>query len=68
MGLGSDGQKVARVIVGQEDLADVLTKACLASVDVPTCRRRGTMECTSWYAWELQCRDERKGLWAAKIH
>lgn len=68
MGTGPDGQTVARVIVGQEDLATVLTKACLASVDVPTCRKRGTMECAFWNAWELQCRDERKGLWAAKIH
>ncbi len=61
-----NGQVIARVLVGQEDLADVLTKACLASVDVATCRKRGTMECVSWHAWELQCRDEKKGLWADK--
>lgn len=63
MGQGPDGQILARVIVGQVDLANVLTKACLASVDVATCRKRGTMECAFWYAWELQCRDEKKGLW-----
>ena len=62
----SNGEVVARVIVGQEDLADVLAKACLASIDIKTCRDRGTMECAFWHAWELQCRDEQKGLWANK--
>lgn len=63
---GPDGQVVARVIVGHEDLAGVLTKACLASIDIKTCRERRTMGCAFWHAWELQCRDEKKGLWAAK--
>ena len=67
MGTGPDGQTVARVIVGQDDLANVLTKACLASIDIKTCRDRRTMECAFWHAWELQGRDEKKGLWAAKI-
>lgn len=60
------GQVVARVIVGREDLADVLTKACLASVNMPLCRKLSTPDCVSWHAWELQCRDEKKGLWADK--
>ncbi|WP_156181042.1 thermonuclease family protein [Desulfovibrio sp. TomC] len=60
------GQVVARVIVGQEDLAGVLAKACLASINMRTCRKRETVECVSWHAWELQCRDEQKGLWANK--
>lgn len=67
MGTGPDGQMIARVIVGREDLANVLTKACLASVNMALCRKRFTPECVGWQAWELQCRDERKGLWAAKI-
>ena len=61
-----NGQVVARVIVGREDLADVLTKVCLASVNMPLCRKLSTPDCVSWHAWELQCRDEKKGLWADK--
>ena len=61
-----NGQVVARVIVGREDLADVLTKACLASVNMALCRKLSTPDCVSWHAWELQCRDEKKGLWADK--
>ena len=64
MGQNRDGQMVARVIVGREDLAEVLTKACLARVDMRLCREQFTPECVSWNAWELQCRDEKKGLWA----
>ncbi|WP_043600939.1 thermonuclease family protein [Solidesulfovibrio magneticus] len=64
MGLGKDGEPVARVIVGQEDIADVLTRACLATVKMRLCRDRWTPECVGWQAWELQCRDEKKGLWA----
>lgn len=64
MGLGKDGQPVARVIVGREDVANVLTRACLATVNMRLCRDRWTPECVGWQAWELQCRDERKGLWA----
>jgi len=64
MGLGKDSQPVARVIVGREDIANVLTRACLATVDMRLCRDRGTPECVGWQAWELQCRDEKKGLWA----
>mgnify|MGYP001497773739 CR=1 FL=1 len=62
----STGQTVARVIVGQEDLAGVLTKACFASINMTLCRKLSTPECVSWHAWELQCRDEQKGLWAEK--
>lgn len=63
MGEEQGGAVVARVIVGQDDLAEVLTKACLARVDMRLCRERFTPECVSWNAWELQCRDEKKGLW-----
>ena len=63
MGQDRDGQMVARVIVGQEDLANVLAKACLARVNIQLCREPFTPECVGWHAWELQCRDEKKGLW-----
>lgn len=66
MGQNRDGQMVARVIVGQQDLAEVLTKACLARVDMRLCRDQFTPECVSWNAWELQCRDEKKGLWESR--
>jgi len=64
MGRGKDGVAVARIIVGQEDIANVLAKACLASVNMKLCREQFTPECVSWNAWELQCRDEKKGLWS----
>ena len=64
MGLDKDGQMVARVIVGQEDLANVLAKACLARINIKLCRVPLIPECVGWYAWDLQCRDEKKGLWA----
>lgn len=64
MGRGKDGVAVARIIVGQEDIANVLAKACLAIVNMKLCRDQFTPECVSWNAWELQCRDERKGLWS----
>jgi endonuclease YncB( thermonuclease family) len=64
MGLGKDGQPVARVVIGREDIAEVLTRACLAIVDMRLCRERDTPECVGWQAWELQCKDEKKGLWA----
>ena len=66
MGPGKDGQPVARVIVGREDIANVLTRACLAMVNMRLCRERETPECVGWQAWELQCRDEKKGLWASR--
>lgn len=58
------GAVVARVIVGQEDLANVLAKACLARINIQLCREPIVPECVGWHAWELQCRDEQKGLWA----
>lgn len=64
MGQNREGQMVARVIVGREDLAEVLSKACLARVNMRLCRDQSTPECVSWNAWELRCRDEKKGLWA----
>ena len=64
MGHDREGRVVAQVIVGREDLAEVLTKACLARVDMRRCRGQFTPECVSWNAWELQFRDEKKGLWA----
>ncbi|MYL82544.1 hypothetical protein GTA51_05255 [Desulfovibrio aerotolerans] len=64
MGHDREGRVVARVLVGREDVAEVLTKACLAIVDMRRCREQFTPECVSWNAWELQCRDEKKGLWA----
>ncbi|WP_428565615.1 MAG: thermonuclease family protein [Solidesulfovibrio sp. DCME] len=64
MGQGKDGVAVARVIVGQEDIANVLAKACLARVNMKLCRDQFTPECVGWNAWELQCRDEKKGLWS----
>lgn len=67
MGQDKEGRNLARIMVGGEDLANVLTKTCLAEVDVKLCRDRGSMECAFWYAWELQCRDEKKGLWANKL-
>lgn len=63
MGLDKDGQMVARVIVGQEDLANALAKACLARINIKPCRVPLIPECVGWHAWELQCRDEQKGLW-----
>lgn len=67
MGQDKEGRNLARIIVGGEDLANVLTKACLAEVDIKLCRDRGSMECAFWYAWELQCRDEKKGMWANEL-
>ncbi|WP_043637354.1 thermonuclease family protein [Desulfovibrio sp. TomC] len=64
MGQGKDGVAVARVIVGQEEIANVLAKACLARVNMKLCRDQFTPECVGWNAWELQCRDEKKGLWS----
>lgn len=64
MGRGKDGVAVARIIVGQEDIANVLAKACLARVNMKLCRNQLTPECVGWNAWELQCRDEKKGLWS----
>jgi len=66
MGQNRDGQMVARVIVGREDIANVLAKACLARVNMRLCRDMETPECVGWQAWELQCRDEKKGLWASR--
>lgn len=63
MGLAPSGEVIARVIVGREDLANVLAKACLAIVDMQLCRECNTPECVGWQAWELQCRDENKGWW-----
>lgn len=64
IGQGKDGVAVARVIVGQEDIANVLAKACLARVNMKLCREQFTPECVGWNAWELQCLDEKKGLWS----
>lgn len=64
MGRGKDGVAVARIIVGQEDIANVLAKACLARVNMKLCRNQFTPECVGWNAWELQCQDEKKGLWS----
>lgn len=64
MGRGKDGVAEARIIVGQEDIANVLAKACVAIMNMKLCRDPFTPECVSWNAWELQCRDEKKGLWS----
>lgn len=58
------GRPIARIVVDGEDLANILAKTCLASVDMDLCRKRSTPDCVGWQAWELQCRDEKKGLWA----
>jgi len=63
----AEGLLFARVLVGEDDLADVLTKDCLAKVDLELCKKNWFPECVGWHAWELQCRDEKKGIWATNV-